>query len=186
MSWRKKQSKQKKKTCIKVIKLEKPEDLLRSRVTVISNVIEFGWNIDIILKLFQLSTKQKRLKCCHFSYFTNLKIALFQVAFLIKTGNRLNRNFRPPVSKWQKKGRRQFTLQTGTIFFMYKPKQNRVSVKLCTFACIKSNNSFVLSRFDAVLKLLVFWPKYKSKVYSMKRTNFWPALFSFTLLVKCM
>ena len=71
----------------------------------------------------QLSTKQKRLKCCHFSYFTNLKIAFFQVAFLIKTGNRLNRNFRPPVSKLQKKGRRQFTLQTGTIFFMYIPKK---------------------------------------------------------------
>ena len=44
-----------------LIKLEKPEDLLRSRVTVISNVIEFGWNIDIFLNLFQLSTKQKRL-----------------------------------------------------------------------------------------------------------------------------
>ena len=132
MSWRKKQSKQKK-TWIKVIKLEKPEDLFRSRVTVISNVIEFGWNIDIFLKLFQLSTKQKRLKCCHFSYFTNLKIASFQVAFLIKTGNRLNRIFRPPVSKWQKRGRRQFTFQTGRNFFMYKPKQNRACVKAYVF-----------------------------------------------------
>ena len=161
----KKNNNNKNKTCIKVIKLEKPRKhnmrIFWDRVIVISNVIEFGWNIEwYIVKLVQLSTKQKRLKCCHFSYFTNLKIALFQVAFLIKTGNRLNRNFRPPVSKWQKKGRRQFTLQTGTIFFMYKPKQNRASVKLCTFACIKSNNSFVLSRFDAILKLLVFWPKY--------------------------
>ena len=136
MSWRKKHNKKtnkQKKTCKKVIKLKKPEDLLRSRVTVISNVIEFGWNIDIFLNLFQLSTKQKRLKCCHFSYFTNLKIASFQVAFLIKTGNRLNRIFRPPVSKWQKRGRRQFTFQTGRNFFMYKPKQNRACLKAYVF-----------------------------------------------------
>ena len=40
-----------------------------------SNVIEFGWNIDIFLNLFQLSTKQKRLKCCHFSHFTNIVLS---------------------------------------------------------------------------------------------------------------
>ena len=61
------------------MKLEKPRKhnmrIFWDRVIVISNMIEFGWNIDIFLNLFQLSTKQKRLKCCHFSHFTNIVLS---------------------------------------------------------------------------------------------------------------
>ena len=62
MSWRKKhkQTNKQKKTYIKVIKLEKPEDLLRPRVTVISNVIEFGWNIDIFLNCTYFNSRRSK------------------------------------------------------------------------------------------------------------------------------
>ena len=51
----------------------------------------FAVQIDVFFNLFQLLTKQKRLVIVviMYSYFTNLKIALFQVAFLIKIRNRL-------------------------------------------------------------------------------------------------
>ena len=41
-------------------------------------------------------------------------------------------------------------------FHVQTKAEQSLCIKLCTFACIKSNNSFVLSRFDAILKLLVF------------------------------
>ena len=101
-----KKKKGKKKTCIKVTRLEKPRKhnmrIFWDREIVISNVIEFGWNIDIFLNLFQHSTTQKRLKCCHFSYFRNLKIALFQAGVfqynIIISSNRCSH--RPVSDLW--------------------------------------------------------------------------------------
>ena len=41
-------------------------------------------------------------------------------------------------------------------FHVQTKAEQSLCKSVCIFACIKSNNSFVLSRFDATLKLLVF------------------------------
>lgn len=90
------------------VKLKKPRKhkmkTFRDREIVLSK--EFGCEDRCsFFYLFQLliyETKHLNCNCCDSSYFTNLKIELFQVAFLLKMWNRLKRS--APCGYMAKKG----------------------------------------------------------------------------------
>lgn len=110
-------------------------------IETLSLVKNLAVKIDVVFLLISTpyETKHLNCNCCDSSYFTNLKIELFQVAFLIKIWNRLK--LWPPVDIWPKKGEETADFLDWNKFFHMQTKTEQ------------SNNLFVWSRFDAILKL---------------------------------
>lgn len=110
------------------VKLKKPRKhkmrTFRDREIVLSK--EFGCEDRcsfFLLISTPYETKHLNCNCCDSSYFTNLKIELFQVAFLIKMWNRLKRS--APCGYMAKKGGGDSWLFRLEQIFSYANQLNR-------------------------------------------------------------
>ena len=127
------------------VKLKKPRKhkmrTFRDREIVLSK--EFGCEDRcsfFLLISTPYETKHLNCNCCDSSYFKNLKIELFQVAFLIKIWNRL-----------------KLSAPCGTNFFICKPKQN--SLTICLF-----DRDLTPYWSFSFLTQACFWPNIINKV----------------------
>ena len=123
----------------------------------LSLVKNLAVKIDVVFFLFisiPYETKHLNCNCCDCSYFKNLKIELFQVAFLIKIWNRL-----------------KLSAPCGTNFFICKPKQN--SLTICLF-----DRDLTPYWSFSFLTQACFWPNIINKVrFTLSKRQIFDRLF---------